>query len=223
LWGLSLFLTALACSLELPQFGAEQKEPTGTHPAAYLLTPSNRITPKVTPTSMPEVSGAACLPGVWQIDHESVIEYMRDTMTGVGEMGYTPLSSVGKLELQIETRAVTLVAENFLLNVGVNVVEDPQVTFNEITIQANATGNYLASDAQINFTDISYTVEGTLRFDGGFYNMAVEDLVNIANIYGFARDITLPVQTVFFSYTCSGDVLTIEVNPYAEVMFRREQ
>lgn len=220
LGALLFFLVTLACSLELPSLRIGQKEPTGTHPAAYLLTPSNRITPKVTPT--PGVFGAACLPGEWQIDYESVIEYMRDTMTGVGETGYTPLSSEGKLELQIENREIALVAEDFKVNVGVNIGGEPGATSNKVTVQASASANYLASDTQVSLTDISYTVGGTLRSDSGFFNMELEDLLIVANTYGFARDLSLPVRSAFFSYTCAGDVLTIEVNPYAEVMFRRE-
>ncbi|MGD8456537.1 MAG: hypothetical protein PVF83_09145 [Anaerolineales bacterium] len=223
LWAIPLFLAGFACNAQLPEFGFGQKTATGTHPAAYLLTPANRITPKITPTATQPVSGAACLPGVWQADHDSVIEYMSDTMLGVGESGYTPSSSEGKLEVEIKAREVSFTVENYLLNVDVSIEEDPEVTYNEVAIQANATANYLASDSQINFTDISYSIEGSLEFDGGFYNMEIEDLINIANIYGFARDVTLPVQTLYFSYSCSGDILTIKVNPFAEMVFTRTQ
>jgi hypothetical protein len=217
LWAVSLFLVGLACNLELSEFRIDQNEPTGTNPTAELLTPSGGITPT------PGDSGAACLPGVWQIDHESVIEYMRDTMTGVGETAYTPLSSEGTLELQIESREMTLVAEDFKVNVGVKIGGDPDATSNETTVQADASANYLASDTQINLTDISYDIGGTLKSDNRLYNMELEDLLVIVNTYGFARDLSLPVESTFFSYTCSGDSLSIVVNDFASVSFNREQ
>jgi len=216
-WAFFLFLAVLACNLELPDFRIDQNQPTGPNATADLLTPGGAITPT------PGDSGAACLPGTWQIDHESVIEYMGDTMAGVGETAYTPLSSEGKLELQIESREITLVAEDFKVNVGVKLGGDPDAASNETNVQADASANYLASDTQINLTDISYTVEGTLKSDNRLYNMDLEDLLVIANTYGFARDLSLPVESTFFSYTCSGDILSIVVNDFASVSFNREQ
>lgn len=216
MWAFPLFLAALACGLELPEFRIGQIEPTETKPVDNVLTPSSGITPT------PGDSGAACLPGTWQIDHESVIEYMRDTMSGVGEEGFTPLASEGTLELRIESREIILVAEDFKVNVGVDIGGIPDATSNETTIEADARADYLASDTQINLTEISYTVGGTLKSDNRLYNMELEDLMVIANTYGFARDLSLPVQSTYFSYTCSGDNLSIVVNEFASVSFNRE-
>jgi len=217
LWAFPLFLAVLACNLELPDFRINQNEATGTNPVVNTLTPSSGVTPTAGD------SGAACLPGTWQIDHESMIEYMGDTMAGVGETGYTPLSSEGKLVLQIESRKITLVAEDFKVNVGVKVGGDPDAASNETNVQADVRANYLASDTQINLTDISYTVEGILKSDNRLYNMDLEDLLVMENTYGFARDLSLPVESTFFSYTCSGDILSIVVNDFASVSFNREQ
>jgi hypothetical protein len=217
LWVFPLFFAVLACNLELPELRIGQNEPTETNLVVDTLTPGSAITPT------PGDSGAACLPGTWQVDHESVIEYMRDTMAGVGETAYTPLSSEGKLELQIESREITLVAEDFKINVGVKVGGDPDAASNETSVQADVRANFLASGTQINLTDISYNIEGTLNSDNRLYNMELEDLLVMANTYGFARDLSLPVESTFFSYTCSGDTLSIVVNDFASVSFNREQ
>lgn len=217
LWIILLSFAALACNLELTQFGIGQKEATETKSSptsALILTPVGG--------SSLGTSGAACLPGTWQIDHESVIDYMADTMEGVGEEGFTPLTSEGKLSLVIETREVTLAAVAYQVDVGVNIGGKVNANSNKVTLQADANAKYLASDTQINLTEIIYDVGGTLESDTGLFALDMDDLLVIANTYGFARDLPLPIQSTYFSYTCSGDVLTIEVNPYAAVAFNRE-
>jgi hypothetical protein len=217
LWIILLSFAVLACNLELNQFGIGQKEATETDSSptsALMITPGGG--------SSSGTSGAACLPGRWQVDHESVIDYMSDTMEGVGEEGFTPLASEGKLSLVIETREVYLAAVAYQVDVGVNIGGKVNANSNKVTIQADASAGYLASDTQINLTEITYDVGGTLESDTGLFTLDMDDLLVIANTYGFARDLTLPIQSTYFSYTCSGDVLTIQVNPYAAVAFNRE-
>jgi hypothetical protein len=218
LWIILLSFAALACNLELTQFGIGQREATET---AFSPTSTTVFTPGDGPNS--GVSGAACLPGTWQIDHESVIDYMADTMEGVGEEGFTPLTSDGKLSLVIETREVNLAAVAYQVDVGVNIGGKVNANSNKVTVRADASAKYLASDTQINLTEITYDVGGTLESDTGLFTLDMDDLLVIANTYGFARDLSLPIQSTYFSYTCSGDVLTIQVNPYAAVSFKRDR
>jgi hypothetical protein len=218
LWVILLVFAALACNLELTQFGIGQKEASETE---YSPTSTATVTPGGGPSS--GVSGAACLLGTWQVDHESVIDYMADTMDGVGEEGFTPLTSEGKLSLVIETREVTLAAVDYQVDVGVNIGGKVNANSNKVTVRADASANYLASDTQINLTEITYDVGGTLESDTGLFTLDIDDLLVIANTYGFARDLTLPIQSTYFSYTCSGDVLIIVVNPYAAVSFERDK
>jgi hypothetical protein len=216
LWVILLIFAALACNLELTQFGIGQKEATETESSP---TSTTMVTPGGGPSS--GVSGAACLPGTWQIDHESVIDYMTDTMDSVGEEGFTPLTSEGSLSLQIESREVILEAVDYQVDVGVNIGGKVNANSNKVTVQVDASAKYLASDTQINLTEIIYDVGGILESDTGLFTLDMDDLLVVANTYGFARDLTLPIQSVYFSYTCSGDVLTIQVNPYAAVSFER--
>ncbi len=232
-------LVTLACSLNLSECGLGGGEATATLPSLSSPTPIPTLQPTFDPNIFPPLltptatiqsppsspgstaSGAACLPGTWQIDHSSVINYMTLTMFGVGEFAFTPISSSGKLELQIIPGQIVLLAEYFKVDVGVNIGGVANVNINNVYIQANGHSNYIASDSSADLTNISYNAMGVMESTTGSFSVDLNDLLSIANAFGFARGLKVPVQSTKLHFTCSGDVLTIVVNKYASVTFYR--
>jgi len=238
-----LAFVTLACSLDLSEWGFGGGEATATYPPVDSPTPIPTLQPTLGPGDFPPLvtatptstsfppsppvgpgstaTGAACLPGTWHIDHSSVINYMSLTMFGVGEFDFTPISSSGKLELQIIPGQIVLLAEYFKVDVGVNIGGVANVNINNVYIQANGHGNYVASDSRADLTSISYNAMGTMESSTGSFSVDLNDLLSVAHAFGFARDLDLPVQSAKLAYTCSGDILTIVVNEYASVTFNR--
>jgi hypothetical protein len=236
-------LVTLACSLNLSECGLDGGEATAPFPSLSSPTPIPTLQSTFDPGILPPLptathtqdsapqpppsgpgstaSGAACLPGTWHVDHSSVINYMTLTMFGVGEFDFTPISSSGKLELQIIPGQIVLLAEYFKVDVGVNIGGVANVNVNNIYIQANGHGNYSASDSKVDLTNISYNSMGTMESTTGSFSMDMNDLLTIANAFGFARGKEVPIQSTSVNYTCSGDILTIVVNKYASVTFVR--
>lgn len=237
-----LAMATMSCELDLSRwgFGGDEATPTFTFaptqistlvPTIGLQTPTSTTegieVPTAVPTNTPisggpstTASGAACLPGTWAIDHQSVINYMTLSMIGVGEFGFTALGSEGKLELQISPGQVNLLAENFKVMVGVNIGGVASINIFNVSVQANGSANYTASDTSIVLTGISYNAVGTME-SAITFSMNFDQLFNTAKDLGFATGVTNPVTTATLTYTCSGDVLSIVVNPHAAVTFRR--
>lgn len=238
-----LAVVTLACSLDLSEWGFGGGEATATYPPVGSPTPIPTFQPTLGPEDFPPLvtatptitspppsppvgpgstaTGAACLPGTWHIDHSSVINYMTLTMFGVGEFGFTPLASEGKLELQIIPGQAVLLAEYFKVDIGVNIGGVANVNINNVYIQANGHGNYVASNSRIDMTNISYNAMGTMESTTGSFSVDLNDLLSIAHALGFARGLEIPIQSKSLSYTCSGDNLTIVVNEHASVTFNR--
>jgi hypothetical protein len=236
-----LAVATLACSLDLSEWGFGGDEATATNPPVLSPTPIPTLQPTVGPGDLPPLatatstqtipqppggpgstaSGAACLPGTWHVDHSSVINYMTLTMFGVGEFDFTPIASGGKLELQIVPGQVILLAEYFKVDVGVNIGGVANVNINNVYIHANGHANYSASDSRVDLTNISYNAMGTMESSTGSFSVDINDLLSVAQAFGFARGMQLPIQSTSVSYTCSGDILTIVVNAYASVTFIR--
>jgi len=236
-----LALATMSCELDLSQwgFGGGEATPTFTYaptdistlvPTIGFQTPTSTtegIVATAVPTNTPipsgpstTASGAACLPGTWAIDHQSVINYMTLSMIGVEEFGFTALGSEGKLELQISPGQVNLLAENFKVKVDINIGGIASVNIFNVSVQANGSANYTASDNSILLTGISYNAVGTME-SAITYSMNFDQLLNTAKDLGFAAGVTNPVTTATLTYTCTGDVLSIVVNPHAAVTFRR--
>jgi hypothetical protein len=233
-----LAIVLSACTINLGGGG----EPTATLPPVPTYTqissqpteqpitqPTDTLPLPETPTNTPFTSpgstatGAACLPGTWQIDHPSVLNYMTLSMFGVGEFDFTPLASEGKLELQIIPGQINLLAENFKVDIGVNIWGVANVNINNIYVQANGAAAYTATDSKVDLTGITYNVMGTLQSATASFSLDIDDLLNIAHALGFASDVKLPYETHSFHYTCSGDILSIVVNEFASVSFNRTQ
>jgi hypothetical protein len=226
-----------ACTINLSG-GGDGGEPTATLPPVPTFT-DIPLQPTAPPTDLPPIpgaptdtpfvgpgstaTGAACLPGTWQIDHPSVLNYMTLSMLGVGEFDFTPLASSGKLELQIIPGQINLLAENFKVDIGVNIWGVANVNVNNVYIQANGAAAYTATDSQVDLTGITYNVIGTLESATASFSLDIEDLLNIAHALGFAGDVNHPYETHKFYYTCSGDILSIVVNEFASVSFNRSQ
>ncbi|TES89882.1 MAG: hypothetical protein E3J88_05160 [Anaerolineales bacterium] len=236
-----LSIATMSCELDLSRlgFGGGEATPTYTYAPTQISTPvptiglqtptstTEGIVATVVPTntSIPSgpsttASGAACLPGTWAIDHQSVINYMTLSMIGVGEFGFTALGSEGKLELQISPGQVNLLAENFKVKVGVNIGGVASINIFNVSVQANGSANYTASNTSILFTGISYNAVGTME-SAITFSMNFDQLLNTAKDLGFAAGVTNPVTTVTLIYTCSGDIMSIVVNPHASVTFHR--
>jgi hypothetical protein len=245
-WRLTIFavvlvLAAVACTVDLGEWkfwengGETDPAPSlGTFTPVPTLTPLSQedlptltptptvVVPTVTPSGpSTNATGASCLPGVWQINHESVINYIQLTMLGEKEYGFTPQGSEGKLELQISPGQVNLLAEEFTVDIGVTVGEMANISAFSTSILADASANYLASDTQIALTEIVYDANGNVTSLVASFTVNFDDLLSLAQTMGFARGLPNPITSRTMNYTCSGDVLTIVVNPYASVSFDR--
>lgn len=176
--------------------------------------------PTSTYSSGSTASGAACLPGTWQIDHASVVNYMTLSMIGREIYAFTPLSAEGKLELQISPSQINLLAEDFTVTVGVNLGGMSNISEFDAIISSTGNSNYQVSDTAINLSGVTYNAQGTMSSSIASFTMDFNDLLEIANSLGFAKNLH-PVSSKNLKYTCNGDVLTIVVNPYASVTFRR--
>lgn len=213
------FFPALPSSTPLPLVGQET-----TGPSDFPTLAPTAIPPLAAPTGSPSTSatGSACLPGTWQIDHQSVKNYMNLTMIGVGEYGFNPISSEGKLELQISPGQINLLAENFKVSVGVSPGGVGSVTYSDATIQSNGSAAYTATNTQISLSNITYNAVGILEGPTASFSADFNDLIKIARDYGFTRDMENTIKTsATLKYTCSGDTLTLVVNSYASVSFWR--
>ena len=241
---LVLVFALMACSLD-SCLGEEELEATQTSafpvlPSATSIPTLDQGTtgpsdfPTLAPTEEPTIvaptagspstsaTGAACLPGTWQIDHQSVKNYMNLTMIGVGEYGYTPISSEGKLELQVSPGQINLLAENFKVSVGVSPGGVGSVTFSDVIIQSNGSATYTATDIQIFLSNLAYNAAGIIESPTASFSLDFNDLISIARDYGFYRTIEDTIKTsATLKFTCSGDTLTIVVNSYASVAFWR--
>ncbi|MEN8241852.1 MAG: hypothetical protein ABFS17_08020 [Chloroflexota bacterium] len=198
-----------------PSTSPDVAQPTAVPPTAVPVTPQQPSGPNTTAV------GADCLPGVWQINHPSVVKYINDTMFGVQQYGFTPQSSEGKLELQIVPGNIFLKAEEFTVAVGVNVGDMANISAFSAAIDSDASANYTATDSQVALTDILYTAEGSITSLTATFTIDFYNLLNLAQSMGFAKDLPNPVTSQNMEYTCSGDQLTIVVNPFAFVTFDR--
>jgi hypothetical protein len=234
-----LILAAVACTVDLGEWKFwESGDDTEPAPALGTFTPIPTLTPiseedlptltptVVVPTVTPSgpsttATGAACLPGVWQINHESVVEYINLTMQGVEQFGFTPQSSDGKLELQISQGQVNLVADEFMVDVGVHVGQMANISAFSASIESDASANYSASDTQIALTGILYDADGAITSLVASFTVNFNDLLTLAQTLGFARGLPNPITSRTMNYTCSADELSIVVNPHASVSFDR--
>lgn len=240
-----LLLTTTACELDLSaykfwEFG-EVVDETGSTVATFTPIPTATPVPEsqtdptptftvVVPTitQAPTASGpsttatgASCLPGDWQINHESVTTYIRLSMLSVQEYGFTPQTSEGKLELQIHNGQIVLEAEDFTVGIGVNVGQIANLSAFSASIDAQGFATYYATDGQAALTNIMYDADGTVTSLSASLAVDFQDLLALAQTLGFARGLPASVTHHTISYTCSGDTLTIQVNPYAAVSFDR--
>jgi hypothetical protein len=245
-WRITIFaavlvLAAVACTVDLGEWKFwEKSDETEPAPSMPTFTPIPTLTPisqedlptltptptVVVPTVTPSgpstnATGASCLPGVWHINHESVINYITLTMLGEREFGFSPQGSEGKLELQISPGQVNLLAEDFTVDIGVTVGEMANISAFSTSIVSDASANYLASDNQISLTGIQYDANGTITSLAASFTVNFDDLLSLAQTLGFARGLPNPITTRTMNYTCSGDVLTIVVNQHASVSFDR--
>ncbi len=207
---------ALATSTPLSDDGQETPDPSDFP----TLTPTSAAPTEGSPST--SATGAACLPGTWQIDHQSIQNYMTLTMIGVGEYGFNPISSEGKLELQISPGQVILLAENLKIKVGVSPGGVGSVTNSDAIIQSNGSAAYTASDTNILLSAVTYNAVGILESPTAAFSVDFTDLISIARDYGFYRTMENIIKTsASMIYTCAGDTLTIVVNSYASVSFWR--
>lgn len=243
-----LAFATLACSLNLSQFGiggGNDSDP-GDGPATPTLIPTfifKTVTPTpvedgdpepVIPTDTPvpaapsgpstTATGAVCLPGTWQIDPESVKNYIVLSMIGFEEYGFSAKSVSGKLEIQIIPGQINLLAEAFKVVIGVNVGGVADASLFGVTVNANGSASYTATNSVVSMTGITYSVVGTMESgESGAvsYSMDFNDLLSVAKDMGFAKDLPVPITERDIVYTCAGDTLTIVVNAHASVIFRR--
>jgi hypothetical protein len=237
-----LATAAIACTIDFTGWGFGGEEATATFPPVPTATPIPTLQPTTEPGVVPpptqppptqppptqpydgpgsKALGVYCLPGTWQMDHSSVINYMNLSMIGVDEYGFTPLGSEGKLELQIIPGHINLLAENFKVDIGVNIGGVANVNINDFYMQANGSANFTGDDAELFLTEVTYDVSGTIVSSIGTFNMDLFDLLSVAYALGFAGDIHHPTYSTRFDYSCSGDILTIVVNEFASVSFYR--
>jgi hypothetical protein len=240
-----LFMAAAACTVDLGEWkfwekSSDTEEPS---PALATFTPIPTLTPitqqeatptftVVVPTITPEpqptsstpsttATGVLCLPGTWQINHDSVNNYIYLTLIGVQEYGFSPQSSSGTLQLQIDQTQVVLQAEDFTVGVSVSVGSITDLAAFSASIDAEGYATYVASDSQIVLTNILYDAEGQVTSQNATFTMDFNELLSLAHTLGFARNIPNPITYRTMYYTCSGDTLSIKVNQYAWVIFDR--
>ena len=244
----ALVLSMLACSLDLSQLGIgggndadATDEPTTPTPIPTFIFITITPTPVEDGGAAPEVptntpvpaapsgpsttaTGAVCLPGTWQIDHESVKNYIILSMIGFEEYGFSAKSVSGKMELQITPGQINILAEGFKVVIGVNVGGVADASLFSVSVNANGSASYTATDSVVSMTSITYNVVGTMESgESGTvsYSMDLDDLLNVAQDLGFAKDLPVPITERQIVYTCAGDTLTIVVNAHATVTFRR--
>jgi hypothetical protein len=240
----ALFIAAAACTIDLGMWkfweknGAEEPAPDlATFTPVPTSTPISEgendptptytvVVPTVTPVptaSGPSTTatGASCLPGVWQINHDSVTEYIYLTLIGVQQYGFSPQSSEGLLRLQISSGQIVLLAEDFTVGVGVNVGEIDNLSAFSASIDAEGFANYVATETQVALTDILYDADGTITSLSASFTVDFDDLLSLAQTLGFAEGIQNPVVSKVMTFRCSGDNLTVQVNPYSSVDFDR--
>lgn len=203
-------------------FSTATQAPTIGIPVAATNTPAEGPTPQATITTTVEsmATGADCMPGTWQIDHDSVVNYISQSMSGRGVNAFTPLSSEGKLELQISSDRIDLSAEGFKVRMGVNAVGITNVSEFDALMEATGNSSYTATDTYVAITNVTYDVEGTMDYALASFTVDFNTLLEIANTLGFAQNLH-PVVNTGLASTCQGDVMTIVINPYASVIFRR--
>jgi hypothetical protein len=241
----ALFFVAAACTVDLGEWKFWEKSdandgavpvlatftpiPTLTSMDSTGATPTNTVVvPTITPEPQPTSStpsttatGTLCLPGTWQINHDSVTNYIYLTMIGVEQYGFSPESSSGKLQLKIDQAQVVLEAEDFTVGVNVSVGSMSNLSAFSASIYAEGYATYVASDSQIVLTNILYDAEGDVTSLSATFTVDFKDLLDLAQTLGFARGLPNPITYRVMNYTCSGDTLTIKVNPYASVIFNR--
>jgi hypothetical protein len=244
-FAIALFLAAAACTVDLGDWKFWEKSDATEEPSPALstFTPIPTLTPMdsaaatptftvVVPTITPEpqptsstpsttATGALCLPGTWQINHDSVTNYIYLTMIGIEQYGFSPKSSSGTLQLQIDQAQVVLMAEDFTVGVDVQVGEITDIGAFTASIDADGYATYVASYNQIVLTNILYDADGEVTSLSATFSVDFDDLLDLAQTLGFAEGISNPITYRVMYYTCSGDILTIQVNPYASVIFNR--
>lgn len=195
-------------------------------PAAITNTPAGEPSPQATKTTVADsgstATGAACMPGTWQIDHDSVVNYLNQSMSGRGVTTFTPLSVEGKLELQIGPDQINAVAEDFKIRLGINLVGISNVSEFDVVVDSTGNAIYDASDIYMTLTEMTYAVQGSMDYALASFSMDLNALLEIANSLGFAKNMQ-PVTTKGLESTCEGDVMTLVINQYASVIFRRAE
>lgn len=240
-----LFVAAAACTVDLGVWKFWDQETDTEEPSLATFTPiiptltplpevteatptEEVVVPTVTPAQAPTSStpstnavGAACLPGVWQINYESVINYIYLTMIGVNQYGFSPQGASGKLELHVAESQIALYADDFTVDVGVHVGEMTNLSAFSAAINAEGGAYYTATDSQVYLSGIVYDAEGTVTSLSASLTADFDDLFSLAQSLGFGEDIPASITYRTLNYSCGGDVLSIQVNPYASVIFDR--
>lgn len=210
-----------------PIFGGSSSLPAAaTATAETFPTATSEILPfastDVTATP-PEVSGAACLPGRWSIDLESVSSYMNLTMLGGEFLDFTPTNTGGLIILNISTTQINLVAQDFAVTMTVSVGDVQNSSDFSIVLQSNGTANYEADNNFLNLTSIGYDANGVMTTSTSTFSQSLTDLHNLSKSLGFASAIPTINSSRNLAYSCAGNVLNIVVNQFAAVIFDRVQ
>lgn len=203
---------------------------TATPEGEFGIPTSGENTPEGTPspqaaeiiaaeTESPLI-GAACIPGTWQIDHDSVLNYIAQSMTARGVTTFTPLSVTGKMELQIGEGQINAVAEDFKIRFGLNLIGISNLSEFDVIVDSAGNSSYDASDIYMTLTDMTYDVQGMMEYAFASFSMDLNELLEIANSLGFAKNSPM-VTTIGLESNCNQDVMTIAINQYASVIFRR--
>jgi len=211
-----------------PIFGGSSSLPAAaTATAENLLTATSEILPfastsDATPTA-PDVSGAACLPGRWAVDLESVLSYMNLTMLGGDFLDFTPTNASGLIILNISASQINLVAQDFAITMAVSVGDVQNASDFSIVLQSNGTANYEAANNFLNLNSIGYDANGVMTTSTSTFSQSLTDLHSLSKSLGFASAIPTINSSRNLAYSCSGNVLNIVVNQYAAVIFDRVQ
>ena len=129
-------------------------------------------------------------------------------------------ASVMHAEIKIGD-SIVMLADEFTVGVGVNVGEMTDIGAFTAKINADGYATYVASDTQIVLSNILYDADGEVTFLSATFTVDFLDLLDLAHTMGFAENISNPVTYKVMNYTCGGDTLSIQVNPYASVIFNR--
>lgn len=229
---LATLLTALTCSLpfiagrigggdvsltSLPNFG----QPTDNLSSSF--TPTGSI-PTATPLggSGSTALGDACLPGKWNMDQDSVVDYLSKTMQGNNYFEFLPQSASGRVQLQFVDGIIYVEVRDFRVDMQVNINVPTDAGDFSIVLNSTGIGNYASSQGfTLDITNITYETQGTMTTALGSIKIDSNDLGELAKDLKFVEKIPEVIEARNMNFTCQGDELAIQVNSYSWLLFYR--